>query len=139
LAAILEEIAAGAEAKGKIRDNTLYIVHRRDEAIRKAISLASSSDDAVVLLGKGHEKTIERADGVYGFFTCGFKLQNAVYGFFNSGAKACTRGNGYALVFISHIYILLKRGGVLQDLRGYTGICPFALAFPANICAQTVW
>lgn len=63
--AILEEIAAGAEAQGKIRDETLYLVHRREEAIKKSFTLVSGADDTVVLLGKGHEKTIERADGVY--------------------------------------------------------------------------
>lgn len=60
---IMEQIAAGAESAGKVRDTNLFLRLDRSEAIQFAISRASSKDDAVVLLGKGHEKTIERADG----------------------------------------------------------------------------
>jgi UDP-N-acetylmuramoyl-L-alanyl-D-glutamate--2,6-diaminopimelate ligase len=35
----------------------------RQSAIKFALQRATSPDDVVVLLGKGHEKTIERADG----------------------------------------------------------------------------
>ncbi|UTX51344.1 UDP-N-acetylmuramoyl-L-alanyl-D-glutamate--2,6-diaminopimelate ligase [Candidatus Saccharibacteria bacterium TM7i] len=60
---ILEQIAEGARKKGAVDDTTLFKVLDRTEAIRKAFDLATSEDDTVVLLGKGHERTIERADG----------------------------------------------------------------------------
>jgi UDP-N-acetylmuramoyl-L-alanyl-D-glutamate--2,6-diaminopimelate ligase len=59
---ILDEIAAGVEAEGKIRDKDLYLIHDRPEAIQFAINQAKKGD-TVLLLGKGHEKTIEHADG----------------------------------------------------------------------------
>lgn len=59
---IMEQIAGGAEKAGKIRDKNLFLVHDRTEAINFAISRAHKGD-TVLLLGKGHEKTIERADG----------------------------------------------------------------------------
>jgi UDP-N-acetylmuramoyl-L-alanyl-D-glutamate--2,6-diaminopimelate ligase len=64
-AKILEQVASGAEASGKVRDSSLFLVPNREEAIGFAFTLAKSPDDMVVLLGKGHEKTIERADGEY--------------------------------------------------------------------------
>lgn len=60
---ILEEIAVGARGEGAVDNTTLFKVLDRREAIKKAFSLAVSPDDTVVLLGKGHERTIERADG----------------------------------------------------------------------------
>lgn len=57
---IMRQIAAGAEKAGKTRDKDLFLVHNRTEAIAFAVSRASSADDTVLLLGKGHEKTIER-------------------------------------------------------------------------------
>ena len=60
--AILNEIASGAEQAGKEREKNLFLVHDRTEAIAFALSRASSPDDMVLLLGKGHEKTIERDD-----------------------------------------------------------------------------
>lgn len=62
---ICEEIAVGAEKSGKVRDKNLFIIDNREKAIKFAISLAKSVDDTVVLLGKGHEKQILRADGVH--------------------------------------------------------------------------
>jgi UDP-N-acetylmuramoyl-L-alanyl-D-glutamate--2,6-diaminopimelate ligase len=59
---IMNQIAAGAEAQGKVRDKDLYLVHDRTKAIGFAIGQAKAGD-TVLLLGKGHEKTIERADG----------------------------------------------------------------------------
>lgn len=59
---ILEQIAGGAEKAGKTREKDLFLVHDRTEAIKFAIKRAKK-DDTVLLLGKGHEKTIERADG----------------------------------------------------------------------------
>ena len=60
---IMNQIAEGAEKAGKVREQNLFLVHDRTEAIKYAISRASSSNDTVLLLGKGHEKTIERANG----------------------------------------------------------------------------
>ena len=60
---ILSQIAEGAARSGKVQDTDLFLVLNRPEAIRFAMSRATSPDDTVVLLGKGHEKTIERADG----------------------------------------------------------------------------
>lgn len=59
---IMNRIAEGAESEGKVRDKDLLLVHDRSEAIRQAIGMAQAGD-TVLLLGKGHEKTIERADG----------------------------------------------------------------------------
>jgi len=62
---ILAQIAEGATESGKVKDESLYLVSNREEAIGFALTKASSPDDMVVLLGKGHEKTIERIDGEY--------------------------------------------------------------------------
>lgn len=59
---IMDQIAKGAEKAGKKRDKNLFLVHDRTEAINFAIGRAKKGD-TVLLLGKGHEKTIERADG----------------------------------------------------------------------------
>jgi UDP-N-acetylmuramoyl-L-alanyl-D-glutamate--2,6-diaminopimelate ligase len=59
---IMDEIASGAESVGKVRDKDLFLVHDRTEAITFALKRAQPGD-TVLLLGKGHEKTIERADG----------------------------------------------------------------------------
>jgi UDP-N-acetylmuramoyl-L-alanyl-D-glutamate--2,6-diaminopimelate ligase len=61
-AGIMNQIASGAEEAGKVRDRDLFLVHDRPEAIQFAINRAQKGD-TVLLLGKGHEKTIERADG----------------------------------------------------------------------------
>lgn len=61
---IMNEIAAGAEEAGKTRDTDLFLVHDRTEAIQFAVNRAHKGD-TVLLLGKGHEKTIERADGAH--------------------------------------------------------------------------
>jgi UDP-N-acetylmuramoyl-L-alanyl-D-glutamate--2,6-diaminopimelate ligase len=58
---ILSQIAAGAEKSGKVRDKDLFLVLDRTEAINFALGRASAGD-TVLLLGKGHEKTIERDD-----------------------------------------------------------------------------
>lgn len=63
---IAEEFARGAEKAGKIREKDLFIILDREEAIKKAISLAKK-DDIVLVLGKGHEKTILRAEGAVPF------------------------------------------------------------------------
>jgi UDP-N-acetylmuramoyl-L-alanyl-D-glutamate--2,6-diaminopimelate ligase len=59
---IMNEIAAGAEKAGKQRDKDLFLVHDRAEAIKFTLKRAGKGD-TVMLLGKGHEKTIERANG----------------------------------------------------------------------------
>jgi len=63
--AILNQIAGGATKQGKKENTDMFIVHNREEAIGFALTLAKDDNDTVVLLGKGHEKTIERADGEY--------------------------------------------------------------------------
>lgn len=63
---IAEEFARGAEKAGKTRKKDLFIILDREEAIEKAISLAKK-DDIVLVLGKGHEKTILRAEGAVPF------------------------------------------------------------------------
>ncbi|MDB5179219.1 MAG: UDP-N-acetylmuramyl-tripeptide synthetase [Patescibacteria group bacterium] len=59
---IMDQIAGGAERAGKVRDKDLFLVHDRTKAVAFAIGQARTGD-TVLLLGKGHEKTIERADG----------------------------------------------------------------------------
>ena len=60
---ILNEIAAGAQKSGKLRDKNLFLVHDRTEAIKFTLGRAKAGD-TVLLLGKGHEKNIERAHGL---------------------------------------------------------------------------
>jgi len=62
---ILKQIAEGATSQGKKENKDMFTVHSREEAIGFAMTLAKNKNDAVVLLGKGHEKTIERTDGEY--------------------------------------------------------------------------
>lgn len=59
---IMNQIAVGAEQAGKERNRDLFLVHDRTKAIHFAIDRAKEGD-TVLLLGKGHEKTIERVDG----------------------------------------------------------------------------
>lgn len=59
---IMNQIAEGAEKAGKVREKNLFLVHDRTEAINFAVKRANPGD-TVLLLGKGHEKTIERANG----------------------------------------------------------------------------
>ena len=62
---ILNQIAAGVKKSGKKIDKDLFLILDREEAIGFALTRAKHANDTVVLLGKGHEKTIERADGTY--------------------------------------------------------------------------
>ena len=59
--AILEEIAkgclTGSGCEHMKRDETLFLIPNRPEAIRKAFSIAKQGD-LVILLGKGHENSI---------------------------------------------------------------------------------
>jgi UDP-N-acetylmuramoyl-L-alanyl-D-glutamate--2,6-diaminopimelate ligase len=59
---IMNDIAVGAKEAGKVSDRDLFLVHDRPEAIQFAVNKAVTGD-TVLLLGKGHEKTIEHADG----------------------------------------------------------------------------
>jgi UDP-N-acetylmuramoyl-L-alanyl-D-glutamate--2,6-diaminopimelate ligase len=60
---IMAQIAAGAKKAGMEQDKNLFLILNREEAISFALTRASKSEDVVIILGKGHEKTIERADG----------------------------------------------------------------------------
>lgn len=65
-----KEIAAmfveGAEKAGKKLGEDLFVELDREKAIAKAIEMAAVGD-LVLILGKGHEKTILRADGPHEF------------------------------------------------------------------------
>ncbi len=54
---ILGQIAEGAEKSGKVMGKDLFKIHDREEAVKTAISMAKIGD-LVMLLGKGHEKSI---------------------------------------------------------------------------------
>jgi UDP-N-acetylmuramoyl-L-alanyl-D-glutamate--2,6-diaminopimelate ligase len=60
--AILEQIAAGAEAAGLRRDRDLRCIVDRNEAIAAAFEQAQPGD-WVLLAGKGHERSIITAAG----------------------------------------------------------------------------
>ena len=59
---ILKQIAEGAKKAGKKLDRNLFLIHDRAKAIEFTLDRAKAGD-TVLLLGKGHEKTIERAHG----------------------------------------------------------------------------
>ena len=61
-AQIMNDIAVGAEKAGKVREKDLFFIHDRTEAIQFAMNRAKAGD-TVLLLGKGHEKTQEDAQG----------------------------------------------------------------------------
>ena len=65
-AEIAEEFAKGAEQAGFLRGKNLLVELNRAKAIQMAIDLAKK-DDIVLILGKGHEKTILRATGAVSF------------------------------------------------------------------------
>ncbi len=54
---ILAQIAEGATKAGKTEGKDLFLILKREEAIAKAVALAKK-DDMIILLGKGHEKSI---------------------------------------------------------------------------------
>lgn len=60
--AILDDIAAGAEAAGRHRGSDLLLIPDRRAAIAAALERARPGD-VVLLAGKGHEATILYADG----------------------------------------------------------------------------
>lgn len=65
-AEIAEMFVLGAEKAGMRRDENLFVELSRKKAIEKAIQMAQKGD-LVLILGKGHEKTILRADGPHKF------------------------------------------------------------------------
>jgi len=54
---ILRQIASGAEKSGKILNKDVLMVGKREDAVQMAINVAKKGD-LVILLGKGHEKSI---------------------------------------------------------------------------------
>lgn len=64
---ILEQIAKGARKSGKKDDVDLFFELNRSKAIAMTLGLAKKGD-TVLFLGKGHEKTIERADGEHPYY-----------------------------------------------------------------------
>jgi UDP-N-acetylmuramoyl-L-alanyl-D-glutamate--2,6-diaminopimelate ligase len=62
---IMRHIAAGAKKAGMKEGKNLHLILNREEAIGFALTRVSKPEDVVIILGKGHEKTIERADGEY--------------------------------------------------------------------------
>ena len=63
---IAAEFVKGAESAGKTLGQDLFVVLDRQKAIAKALQTAHKGD-LVLILGKGHEKTILRADGPHDF------------------------------------------------------------------------
>jgi UDP-N-acetylmuramoyl-L-alanyl-D-glutamate--2,6-diaminopimelate ligase len=59
---IINQVANGAKSEGKIEGNNLFRILDREEAIKKAVSLAKEGD-IVLLTGKGSEQAICLADG----------------------------------------------------------------------------
>ncbi|MDO8266034.1 MAG: UDP-N-acetylmuramoyl-L-alanyl-D-glutamate--2,6-diaminopimelate ligase [Candidatus Saccharibacteria bacterium] len=54
---IMRQIVSGAESQGKVLNKDVLMVHDRTEAVKMAINSAKKGD-LVMLLGKGHEKSI---------------------------------------------------------------------------------
>lgn len=63
---IMDAFIAGAEEKGKVLGKDLFKIPNRRDAIELALKTARAGD-LVLLLGKGHEKTILRSDGPHNF------------------------------------------------------------------------
>ena len=63
---IAAQFVEGAENGGKRLNKNLLVELDREEAIKDAFALAKKGD-LVLILGKGHEKTILRADGPHEF------------------------------------------------------------------------
>ena len=87
--AILKQIAKGATKAGKTIDKDLFLILDRQTAIKKACLLAKNKTDLVLLLGKGHEKTIERADGEHPWDEIGF-TQQTLQDLFKTKTKSTT-------------------------------------------------
>ncbi len=65
-AEIAEMFVEGAKKCGMVLGNNLHVELDRRKAIEMALNMAKAGD-LVLILGKGHEKTILRADGAYPF------------------------------------------------------------------------
>lgn len=65
-AKIAEGFVKGAVKAGKVLGEDLLVELDREKAIKKALTMAKKGD-LVLILGKGHEKTILRADGPHDF------------------------------------------------------------------------
>lgn len=65
-AMIAQGFIDGAIKAGKVMDKDLFVELDRGKAIEMALTMAKKGD-LVLLLGKGHEKTILRADGPHDF------------------------------------------------------------------------
>lgn len=63
---IMNGFVEGATKAGKVLNHDLFIEPDREKAIALALKTAQK-DDLVLILGKGHEKTILRADGPHPF------------------------------------------------------------------------
>ncbi len=63
---IADMFVKGAKKAGKTLDQDLFVILDREQAIKKALDLAEPGD-IVLILGKGHEKTILRNDGPHNF------------------------------------------------------------------------
>ena len=64
---IIEQIATGARKSGKTDNKDLFFELNRPKAILLACQMAKKGD-TVIFLGKGNEKTIERADGEHPYY-----------------------------------------------------------------------
>lgn len=64
---IMEQIAEGARESGKKDKKDLFLIHSRPKAILECCKMAKKGD-TVMFLGKGNEKTIERADGAHDYY-----------------------------------------------------------------------
>ncbi len=64
---ILNMIAEGAKEQGKKIDQDLFLISNRPTAILEACKMAKRGD-TVLFLGKGNEKTIERASGTEPYY-----------------------------------------------------------------------
>lgn len=62
---IMAQIAAGATKAGMVQDKNLFLILNREEAIGFALTRATNPEDVVIILGKGHEKTITRGSTDY--------------------------------------------------------------------------
>ncbi|HUA13355.1 MAG TPA: UDP-N-acetylmuramoyl-L-alanyl-D-glutamate--2,6-diaminopimelate ligase, partial [Candidatus Sulfotelmatobacter sp.] len=62
--AIIKQIVSGVEKHGRKLDKDYFVVRDRTEAISFTFRLAKKGD-VVLLLGKGHERTIESNDGTH--------------------------------------------------------------------------
>ena len=60
---IIDQVADGAKAEGKVLDENLFTILDRREAIRRALGLAEKGD-IILITGKGSEQGIVRANNV---------------------------------------------------------------------------